>query len=349
MKLIQTILLLIASSTIFANSNYHFKLDIQYQFTFQVDSIWLEYESFLPGSPINAIKATQKQKGLVTFSGALPAPAVSAILKCKSLGQLYYKYFVLDSGGYQIKATNTARMLKFVGYNSINEQLFAKQILINGSKNSLVLKIDQILQLIHKYPQQFYSLVLLNQVFAQQMIITPQKILDEWNKLDKSLQSSEMGQWLHTKILAANRLSKGNLFPSFSFPTASGTEFNSSNMKGTNYLVIFGATWCGPCKQNLMKLRPLLNKLDTTRLRVLHITVSSKKAEWEKMINTYALHNWTNVLDTSSNKIENLLQQFGITFIPFYLLVDKNYVIQYNSYQENDGDLKKLQQRLANF
>jgi peroxiredoxin len=156
-----------------------------------------------------------------------------------------------------------------------------------------------------------------------------------------------MGQWLHSKILAANKLSKGNPFPSFAFPTASGNEFNSANMKGVNYVVIFGATWCGPCKQNLMKLRPILNKIDTTRLRVLHITVSSKKAEWEKMINTYGLHKWTNVLDTSSNKMGNLLQQFGITFIPFYLLVDTNNAIQYNSYQENDGDLKKLQQRLA--
>lgn len=289
------------------------------------------------------------QKGFVTFSGELPAPAVSAVLKCKNQSQLYYKYFVLDSGSYQIRASNTARMLKFAGYNSINDQQFKQQIIINGSKNTLASKIDQILQLIHKHPQEFYSLVLLNQIFAQQMIIAPQKIMDEWNKLDKSLQSSEMGQWLYTKILAANNLMKGNPFPSISFSTASGAEFNSVDMKGANYLVIFGATWCGPCKQNLTNLKPLLHKLDTTLFRVLHITVSSKKADWEKMINTYALHKWTNVLDTSNNKTENIMQQFGITFIPFYLLVDANNIIQYNSYQENDGDLKKLIERLEAF
>lgn len=349
MKYILTILLLIASSVIFANSKYHFKLDIQYQFTFRADSIWLEYESFLPGSPTILIKATQMQKGFVTFSGELPAPAVSAVFKCKNQSHLYYKYFVLDTGIHHVKATNTARFLKFSGYRSINDQLFRQNPIGNGSVSNLSAKIKQMQILIRQHPQAYYSLVILSQMFDQQFLVSPPNVLSLWKELDSCLQETQMGLWLHERMLAATRLLKDNTFPDITLPTATGTEFKSNNMKGTNYLVVFGATWCGPCKQNLAIIKPLLKKTAHDNLKVLHITLSSQKSDWEKMIVKYGLQDWTNVLDTATNKRQTLGQQFGITFIPFYLLVDANNIIQYNSYQENDGDLKKLLQRLEAF
>ncbi|WP_416439448.1 TlpA family protein disulfide reductase [Phnomibacter sp. MR] len=347
MKFIQTFMFLFASTVVFANNHYQFILNIQYQFSFPVDSIWLEYETFLPGAKVNKLKGTTNEKGVLAFSSILPEPAVSAVLKCNSRGQSYYKYFVLDTGMHHVKATNTARFLKFSGYRSINDQLFRQNPISNGSLSNLPAKIKQMQTLIRQHPQAYYSLVILSQMFNQQFLVSPPDVLPLWKALDSCLQETQMGLWLHERMLVATRLLKGNAFPDITLPTATGTEFNSTSMKGTNYLVVFGATWCGPCKQNLAIIKPLLKETAHNNLKVLHITLSSQKSDWEKMIIKFGLQDWTNVLDTATNKRQTLGQHFGISFIPFYLVVNEEGIIQYNSYQEYDDNLEKLKSKIA--
>jgi cytochrome oxidase Cu insertion factor (SCO1/SenC/PrrC family) len=347
MKFLYLLIFLLPFNAIWAGSHYPFTLNIQYQFSFPVDSVWLEYETYLPGAKVNRLTANINEKGKLAFTGVLPEPAVSAVLKCSSKGQAYYKYFVLDTGMHHVKATNASRLLKFSGYSSINDQLFRQNPIGNGSASSLSAKIKQMQLLIRQHPKAYYSLVILGNVFDQQFLVSPPDVLTLWKELDSSVQQTQMGLWLYERILAATRLLKGNAFPDLTLPTATGTEFSSANMKGTNYLVMFGATWCGPCKQNLPIIKPLLKEGAHDNLKVLHITVSSQKSDWEKMIVKYGLQDWTNVLDTATNKRETVQQRFGISFIPFYLLVNEDGIIQYNSYQENDDSLEKLKSKIV--
>jgi peroxiredoxin len=139
---------------------------------------------------------------------------------------------------------------------------------------------------------------------------------------------------------------KGHIFPDLTLLTASDDVFETSSMKGRSYLVIVGATWCGGCKENLKLIKPMLSAINEDSLKVLHITVQSKKLDWEKMINTYKLKAWTNVLDTATKPGDKILHQFGISFIPFYLIVDSRGIIQFNAYQEKDVSLIKLKSHL---
>jgi peroxiredoxin len=51
----------------------------------------------------------------------------------------------------------------------------------------------------------------------------------------------------------------GDPAPNFSLTTADGTEFSLSGANGKVVLIIFFATWCGPCQQELPHIEQIWN------------------------------------------------------------------------------------------
>ncbi len=101
-------------------------------------------------------------------------------------------------------------------------------------------------------------------------------------------------------------------------------------------MVVFWATWCPPCKQEIPNLIELRNTYDANTLAIIAISDESDKT----------LHSFSqaNVLNYTVASAENLPAPYNeITGIPTILLIDKNGIIHdATEGYHNFGELKSL-------
>ena len=133
----------------------------------------------------------------------------------------------------------------------------------------------------------------------------------------------------------------GQKAPQFEVPDQSGALFFSSSLTGKPYLLAFGATWCIPCKKNY----PLLNKIyqenKAKGFEIVSVNLDADRKKWEEQILSYNL-NWINVSELVEWEKSKISKLFDVRALPFYLLIDKNGVIVYNSFQLDDIEGRQL-------
>jgi peroxiredoxin len=95
----------------------------------------------------------------------------------------------------------------------------------------------------------------------------------------------------------------GRQAPDFTVKDISGKSHTLSEYKGKNVILIFWATWCGPCIQEIPHLIELRNTTAENKLAMLAISFSSPRESAEKVKNFVAANptiNYT-VISTDRN------------------------------------------------
>ncbi|MEN9308873.1 MAG: hypothetical protein RL173_2805 [Fibrobacterota bacterium] len=115
----------------------------------------------------------------------------------------------------------------------------------------------------------------------------------------------------------------GKPFPSFALPTPGGTDsVKSSQLQGGPALVVFWATWCGPCGEEVEELRQVLSEYQGRGLKIVGLSVDETAAPVPLMVQKLSIPYpvATGALPLfDSLKLESLPQSF---------LLDKNGVIK---------------------
>lgn len=210
-------------------------------------------------------------------------------------------------------------------------------VLDEKRKNELYRKEMEFLQ--HN-PAVYYSLIHLYEIFNRINRNIPE-IESVFQKLSTGLQVSLLGTELNMKIQEAKKLLIGQKVLSFTVPELSGSVFSSALLEGKPYLLAFGATWCIPCKKNY----PLLNKIyqenKAKGFEIVSVNLDADRKKWEEQILSYNL-NWINVSELVEWEKSKISKLFDVRALPFYLLIDKNGVIVYNSFQLDDIEGRQL-------
>lgn len=112
-------------------------------------------------------------------------------------------------------------------------------------------------------------------------------------------------------------------FPGFAFPRPGGTDsVKSSQLQGGPALVVFWATWCGPCGEEVEELRQVQAKYQGRGLKIVGLSVDETAAPVPLMVQKLSIPYpvATGALPLfDSLKLETLPQSF---------LLDKNGVIK---------------------
>jgi thiol-disulfide isomerase/thioredoxin len=118
------------------------------------------------------------------------------------------------------------------------------------------------------------------------------------------------------------RFNPGKPIPDIVMADSLGKPLALSSFKGNYVLVDFWASWCGPCRAENPNVVNLYNKYKDKGFTVYSVSLDDRRAAWMAAIKKDKL-TWPNHVSELKKWQTSILGDFGITGIPYTILIDK--------------------------
>ena len=112
---------------------------------------------------------------------------------------------------------------------------------------------------------------------------------------------------------------KGAEAPEIQLPNVKGEMTKLSTLKGKIVLIDFWASWCGPCRKSMPRLRDLYKKYKDKGFEIYGISLDTEKDSWKKAIFEDGIK-WLQLIDLEGN----VDTKWQVQYIPTSYLLDKS-------------------------
>jgi len=201
---------------------------------------------------------------------------------------------------------------KFNLYNKLNEKF--ETIFLSKQK-----------EFIREYHNNFVSLIILKDIEKQ---ISEDSLQFYFNLLSFELQNNSKATELkyRTGNFSKNML-VGNTVPDFPFKEINGKEDKLYNISGHYKLIVFWASWCGPCLAELPDLKKFYAK--NQNVAIISFSIDYDKTSWIKSSKENHIP-WYSFSDSMGPEGE-FAAYFNVQQIPLMVLLDSdNKIIKYD-------------------
>lgn len=117
------------------------------------------------------------------------------------------------------------------------------------------------------------------------------------------------------------RVSVGSKAPDFSFQNEKGKTKQLSDYLGKVVVLDFWASWCGPCRAEIPKMKKIYADMDNKKVEFLSVSIDSKKDDWVKAMTEEAMA-WKQGWVPDAGK--EVMKTYMFNGIPFILVIDKD-------------------------
>jgi thiol-disulfide isomerase/thioredoxin len=133
----------------------------------------------------------------------------------------------------------------------------------------------------------------------------------------------------------------GSIAPDFTLLKRDSSKFTLSSTRGKYMMIDFWASWCHPCRQAIPHWKEVYAKYHDKGFDIVSVSDDSKWKDWFKAMDQEKMP-WTQVCDEFP--LKNMPARVGTlymtTYIPFYVLLDKEGKILLYTSDENKIDEK---------
>jgi thiol-disulfide isomerase/thioredoxin len=372
MKYFAIIFLLLPGAAL---GQYHFTLQGKTTDFFNHVTLYLTIIDSYSNQKYKSTDSVVVEHNTFLFKGELNKPCEMAYLSYKADHQSYNKNFVLDTGKTDVIIPPVP-----ADYIYYKNQLALLRI-NNSSSNALLNRLDSIYmasmklygyytdstkqykilpnnatrrcedqkrQMLAHYDS-FFSLIYLYQLYHTHQ--KPDSILYTLQQLKNNVRYSDLGRELLKELSGVitrhDALTENHPMPGIRVKNYTGRIFDTGTLKGQPYVVVFCATWCGPCRENLPFVVKLYNKYKSKGLKVVYFNLDDNRGKWSKEIKDYKLK-WINVSDGVKWVQSTIAKNFNILGIPVYILVDRKNKIVFNSNNYSEPPIPLLTNHLVN-
>jgi len=156
------------------------------------------------------------------------------------------------------------------------------------------------------------------------------ELRDRADKIILNDLKSQAAQDLATAIQAAAKLRalKGKPL-TLEGATVDGSKFSTADWKGKVILVDFWATWCGPCREELPRVKKAYADFHKDGLEILGVSCDRKGETLKQFLTENPDMPWPQLFDASAKGgWHPLAESYGIMGIPTMFLIDKKGVVR---------------------
>jgi thiol-disulfide isomerase/thioredoxin len=144
-----------------------------------------------------------------------------------------------------------------------------------------------------------------------------------FEKVSENLTQFEIYTALKTRIQGISTTKEGMSVPPIkSTATLDGSEFDINSLKGKYVLIDFWGVWCGPCVEEMPKVKEYQEKY-SDKLVVLGINSGDTKEKMQNFITEKGYH-WQQLMSDKKNTSDNFVNRFNVKGFPTKFIIDPN-------------------------
>jgi thiol-disulfide isomerase/thioredoxin len=161
------------------------------------------------------------------------------------------------------------------------------------------------------------------------------------NRFTGEAKASGYYQKLEYALHRLKAVQVGSIAPDFTLLKRDSTKFTLSSLRGKYTMIDFWASWCHPCRQAIPHWKEVYQKYHDKGFEILSVSDDVKWKDWKTAMDIEKMH-WTQVCDEFPVKRmpARIASLYMSTYIPFYVLLDKEGKILVSSGDENKIDEK---------
>ncbi|NML23908.1 TlpA family protein disulfide reductase [Pseudoflavitalea sp. G-6-1-2] len=244
-------------------------------------------------------------------------------------------YVFIKSNSLNNRIINMVNHITWCGYQEsifvYNEDYFAKRHKAIDSTWSNYLNEQDRLNKFNDIERKRMQLIIDN--YADQPAVIAALQRTNWSKdADKTLaildklsakypwfkDARQMKDDVKTYIVRTKMLENGKPAPGFTYPDHNGNNVSLASYKGKYVLIDFWASWCGPCRQAIPKVKELYAQYKNKGFEVLGVSIDHDKKAWLKAVDEEAVA-WKQVLTPDIRKTQT---EYMFSGVPTLYLID---------------------------
>jgi len=179
-------------------------------------------------------------------------------------------------------------------------------------------KIDNFLSIIKTYPNSYY---LLNQIYNYRQTFNANELSLSTNSFDLRLRSSQRGVKLLESI---KTLSHSTNLATLLCKTPDGKITDVFKNKSNTLVLVFWASWCGPCRNEIPYLKQLYAKY-SGKVVLASISMDINNEAWQKALKEEKM-SWAQYI--VNNDRDKLKDNFRFSYIPVILVLKNQKIVK---------------------
>ncbi len=254
----------------------------------------------------------------------------TAVIKIKNPPYVY-----IDSKSANNRILNIINHINYCSYQEMifvyNEDYYAKAHRSVDSGWAAYLEKNDRIKKFNERERERIDLVIKN--YADQPAVIAAIQQTDWKKntdytmsiLDNLIKkypwfkdAKDMKNEVKTYLVRSKMLENGKPAPAFSYPDPTGKNVSLAAYKGKYVLIDFWASWCGPCRQAIPKVKELYRQYKDKGFEVLGVSIDNSKEAWLKAVEEEGAP-WTQILTPDIRKTQT---EYMFSGIPTMYLVD---------------------------
>lgn len=191
---------------------------------------------------------------------------------------------------------------------------------------------------IRQFPGHYASLVVLHNI---QKILAQDSLKYYFNLLTKNVRDNSRAAGIKYKVgNFYKNIEAGSIVPDFKFYDKDGHEVNLYSIDAPLKLIVFWASWCAPCIEEIPQLRALYT--EHNNIAIISYSIDADKNSWINAIEKNQIP-WYSYIDPHGVEGE-FPAYFSVQQIPLMVLLDgENKIIKYDIRLEDLKCLNKSQ------
>lgn len=149
-------------------------------------------------------------------------------------------------------------------------------------------------------------------------VVSSKKFIAAFKRLQQEGEVAQQRQDSIDKV-AKERCKPGTPMFNFQYQDVDGHAVSLKDLKGKYVFIDVWATWCGPCCAEIPYLQKLEKLFSKKKIVFVSISVDNNTGTWKRMVKEKQLGG----IQLNYGGNSRLLDEFGITGIPRFILLDK--------------------------